>query len=65
MACIFIGKPPDCSVCLDSMKLNCLLNHRHLLLTEDGKVQIRAQLELIMNDRERYKTKSGEEQRKE
>lgn len=60
--CIFID-PVDCTVCLGSHKLQCLLDHQHMMLTEQGKVDLRQELEKQMASDEWYKTKHGEEQR--
>ena len=63
VTCIFEGKPPECSVCLNSLKLHCLSEHQHLLVSESGKKDLRIILEKEMNSSIRYKTVSGEEQR--
>lgn len=63
MGCIFVGMPDSCSICLDGLKLGCLENHQHLILTDQGKAELRRILEERMNSGDRYKTKSGNEQR--
>lgn len=39
--CIFVMQPPECSACLDSQKLQCLLNHRSHKVSVKGKHQLR------------------------
>lgn len=62
--CIFVGRPPDCATCLDPLILTCVQNRRHLILTEDGKRRVIDYVTREVSNPERYKTKSGEEQRK-
>lgn len=63
MSCIFIGQP-DCITCLENSKLQCLRDHQHLIVSPDGKRELIRLLKAEINSPERYKTKSGEEQRK-
>ena len=59
--CIFVGKPEECYIlCMRSMKLHCLLNHRHLAVTNEGKHEILGIIEDIINNPERYKVISGQ-----
>ena len=37
MACIFKVKPPECSVCMDVLKLQCFMNHPRYVVSEDGQ----------------------------
>lgn len=63
MACIFIDQPPSCLICMDSRKLQCLLDHQHLQITLSGKAELAQLLKANCDSQERYKTKSGQEQR--
>jgi hypothetical protein len=54
MSCIFSIKPPECSVCMDSFKINCLLNHKNYAVKSNSKAELRLLLNDIMNDKERY-----------
>ena len=62
--CIFVSKPPECSACLDTLVLRCLDNHRHLILSEEGKKRVLVFVTEEMYSPRRYKTVSGQEQRK-
>jgi hypothetical protein len=64
MPCIFVDTPPYCAICLDSRKLQCLRDHRHLIVSPEGKKELKHLLEDDINSSERYKTRSGQEQRK-
>jgi len=61
--CIFVDKPKECIICLEPRKLSCLLNHLHLLLTEQGKDDIVKLVKENANSPTRYKAKSGQEGR--
>ena len=63
-SCIFLGRPPICSVCLDARKLGCLLNHRHLILSKEEKREILQLVAEECDSSQRFKTKSGQEQRR-
>lgn len=62
--CIFVGRPPECSTCLDAQLPKCLRFHRHLILTEAGKERVLAYVTAEMSNPERHKTVSGQPQRK-
>lgn len=53
MSCIFSVQPPECSICLDSFKINCLLNHKNYDVKGSSKAELRILLNGIMNDKER------------
>ncbi len=61
--CIFVDKPPHCINCLTSLKVRCLINHQHLIVSEEGKAELARLVEEECNNPRRYKTKSGQEQR--
>ncbi len=61
--CIFVSKPKECAVCLDSRKLQCLLNKRHLRLRDTAREELIALLLQDIASQDRYKTISGEEGR--
>ena len=61
--CIFVSTPKECSTCLRTRKLPCLLNHQHLRLREAAKEELKALLVENMESLSRYKTISGEEGR--
>ncbi len=61
--CIFVGKPRECTFCLEPRILHCIINKQHLLLTKDGKKRVLAIVRKEISNPRRYKTKSGEEQR--
>ena len=54
--CIFVSKPPECEYCLDSLKLQCLLNHRKHVVAEKGKVQLLRLIIAEVADPERMRT---------
>lgn len=58
--CIFMDRPKECSMCMDFKKLQCLLNKRHLILTEKGKEEIVELARKEANSKERYKILSGQ-----
>lgn len=58
--CIFVNKPEECSVCLESKKLQCLVNKHHLKISNAGATELRRLLEEEINTPRRYKTKSGQ-----
>ncbi len=64
MTCIFVTPIPYCEICLDSRKLQCLIDHQHMVVSQEGKNELRHILEDSMNSPNRYKTVSGNEQRK-
>ncbi len=57
--CIFVNKPESCSICLESGKLQCLLNHTHLKVSKAGKSNLREILKDECTTPRRYKDKSG------
>jgi len=61
--CIFISRPKECSSCLANRKLQCLLNHQHLVLEESAKEELIALLVERIDSQDRYKTISGEKGR--
>lgn len=40
MSCIFVKPPKHCSLCLDTRKLQCLLDHEDLDVTEEGRLAL-------------------------
>jgi len=44
MSCIFVTQPPSCSQCLDSKKLQCLLNNLDRKVSAEGKKELLALL---------------------
>jgi len=38
--CIFVSKPEECGECLNSKKLQCLINHPHLVVSEHGQIEL-------------------------
>lgn len=62
--CIFTDQPQECMVCMDSMKLQCLLNKKHLRLKADSELKLVKILSMNCNSIERAKLKSGEAGRK-
>ena len=65
MPCIFVITPSSCSICLDSRKLQCLIDHPYTTVSEEGKKELRQLLEDNMNSPERYKATVDQAQRKE
>lgn len=63
MNCIFVDQPKECSLCLDSRKLQCLLNKQHLKVKSGAKKELIMLLRANMSGRDRYKVKSGQEGR--
>ena len=63
--CIFVSQPPECSACLNTLVLRCLNKHRHMVLSEEGKERVLVLVAENMSDSRRYKTVSGQKQRKE
>ena len=61
--CIFIDRPRECSGCLRSKKLQCLLNKQHLIVRPGAYKELHAILKEEIRSPDRYKTKSGEEGR--
>lgn len=61
--CIFIGRPEECGLCLETIKIRCLQNKKHLLLTAQGKKDVVREVKKMANHPDRYKTKAGQEQR--
>jgi hypothetical protein len=59
--CIFVSRPPECSVCLDCMKIMCLMNHRNHLVTEVGKAELR----ILLDEEMVFHTRTRIEPRKE
>ena len=54
MVCIFERKPdPLCSACLDSMKLQCLLNKSYWKVTAEGKKELTKMLKENLNSGKR------------
>ena len=64
MSCIFLVKPVYCSGCLESMKLQCLINHTHTIVSEEGKKDLSGILEAEMKHARRVKHNSGQEERR-
>ena len=65
MGCIFVEEqyPDRCSICLESRKLSCLQDRRHMKVSEQGAKDLHKELDAEINHKDRYKTKSGQEQR--
>jgi hypothetical protein len=61
--CVFVDRPGECWGCLESQILQCLVNKRHLKLTDDGKIRVVASAVKEAFNPDRYKTKSGKTQR--
>jgi hypothetical protein len=51
--CIFKCQPPECSVCPDTGKLQCLLNHQNHKVSVAGKQQLRKILRAEMGNKRR------------
>lgn len=64
MDCIFEGRPPECTACMDALLLQCLRQHRYLVLTEVGKGRMLAYVAQEVSNPDRYKTESGRAQRR-
>ncbi len=60
MTCIFVDQPKECLSCLDARKLQCLRNHLHLKVSEDGRKELHALLDEECITSRRYKEKSGQ-----
>ena len=58
------ARPQECTLCLESRWLHCLLNKRHPVVKDSAKHQLQTQFMKILSDPERYKIKSGEDGRK-
>jgi len=43
MTCIFRLKPYECSVCLESRKLQCILDHPNYIVSEQGVLDLKEQ----------------------
>ncbi len=63
MSCIFNVKPNYCIVCVDCGKLQCLINHQHTIVSEEGKKDLIEVLKEEMNHPRRKKHNSGQEER--
>lgn len=61
--CIFVSRPEECSSCLQSQKLQCLIDHRHLKVSRAGKKEMAEILKQECSNPNRYKEKSGQEGR--
>jgi len=61
--CIFVIKPHECQLCIESRLLGCVTRKTHLMLTEDGKARTRAALHRVLEDPERVKAVPGNSQR--
>jgi len=60
--CIFVSRPRECrdrGACLQSYKINCLLNHQHLAVTEEGKIEMVELMKKEVSSSRRYKEVSG------
>jgi len=63
--CIFVDKPKEClASCLASLKLKCLLNHRHLKVTKTGRTELVQLVKAEVKSPDRYKLVSGQAGRK-
>lgn len=40
MNCLFVNIPKECTGCLESKKIQCLLNHLGQKVSDDGKVHL-------------------------
>ena len=63
MACIFVDQPKECETCLDSRKLQCLINKRHLKVHPEAEAELVKLLMANINNPNRYKIAAGEEGR--
>jgi hypothetical protein len=59
--CIFVAQPPECSVCPDSAKLQCLLNHSNHKVSVKGKQQLRNSLKVEIAAGRRTRVKARKE----
>jgi hypothetical protein len=59
--CIFVMQPPECSACLDSLKLQCLLNHTSHKVSVKGKQQLRKLLRIEIGDKGRTRITARKE----
>lgn len=64
MDCLFVSQPKECNICLETGKLQCLLNKRHLIVRPEAKSELVKLLLATIDHPDRYKTKSGEAGRK-
>ena len=55
MTCIFRLKPYECSVCLESRKLQCILDHPNYIVSEQGVLDLKEQLEVTVKSKNRIK----------
>ena len=58
--CIFVSKPKECNICLRAMKLQCLLNHQQLVVSEQGQIELQIILLDNINNPKRTKMESGQ-----
>ncbi len=62
--CIFVDRPKECSTCIQSKMLQCLLNKEHLKVKKEAIPLLQSLLAQNINSSNRYKDKSGEAGRK-
>jgi hypothetical protein len=55
MACIYENKPESCTMCMQSVKLQCLLNKPRHKLTKTGRMEIISLAYREMRDERRIK----------
>lgn len=60
MTCIFVDQPKECSLCMESRKIHCLLNHTHLKVSTTGAKELHQLLEAEISTTRRVKEKSGQ-----
>jgi hypothetical protein len=62
VTCIFVDTPKECTTCIDcsQTRLQCLLNHRHLRVSEAGVKLLTRDLAVEIAGTSRYKEKAGQ-----
>lgn len=53
--CIFVDKPKECSTCLESGKLQCLINKQYLLVKKSARPKLQILFMELLDDPRRYK----------
>lgn len=59
--CIFVCKPPECINCMDSLKIQCLMNHPSHAVSGEQKADLRKLLDGEMNNKNRTRTTQRKE----